>query len=287
MLSMPHATPEPVPAAGTPATPPGRTEPVRVVLGMPHLDVRGLCASWLLRECAHLHWHAIAGTAAGGPSTLRDRSGVRCLPSIVSVVVEGSLAAFREDAIATIEPLEAPTAAGGWRSETRIASGPASATVTLVSAFARRGGTSNTRLERADLPCAMRPAGERDLPVPSRVLRARSRSFALAAAEPPPPLVSAPVTGADLNGVGLLYFANFLRFVSMAEEVALRGPWSLPPVTRREMHWFGNADARDTLDMTAEPVVAQTTPVPRINCFSTVRRRSDGALIAACETRWG
>lgn len=258
-----------------------------LVLGMPHLNASGLCANWLLRECAHLHWHAIARSGPGHPTGLRDRSGARCLASIVSAVIAGPLDAFHEDASARIVQDEAPAAANGWRSASRVTSGGTEVSVEIVSAFARRGGPSNTQLERADMPDHMCSARGVGLRARSRMLRSRSRSFRIASQDGPAPLVSAPVGACDLNGVGLLYFANFLRFFAMAEDVALQGPWTLPGVTRREVHWFGNADAGETLEVTAEPAVMRTDPASSINCFSSVRRRSDNALIAACETIWG
>lgn len=263
-------------------------EPAALRLGMPHLNAQGLCPGWLLRECAHLHWQAVARIGPGRPTELRDETGVRCFASIVSAVIDGPLAAFGEDMTVMLHTDEPPSAQNGWRSTARLVSGDAAVRVELVSAFARRAGTSNRKLEGAAMPPGMRPPRGVDLPARSRVLRARSRSFAIAAPDGVPPVASAPVTAAvDLNGVGLLYFANFLRFIAMGEEAVLAGPWTLPDVTRREVHWYGNADAGDTLDMTAEPVVSRTNPSPEVNCFSTVRRRSDGVLIAACETRWG
>lgn len=256
-------------------------------LGMPHLSATGLCSNWLLRECAHRHWHSIAFDAGSLPEAMRDSSGQRCFASIVSVVIDGRLDGFREDTFARFDVVEPPTALNGWRSTTRIVGHDCEARVELVSAFARRRGNSNRHLEAADVPEPMRSLPSDALPQRTRVLRARNRSFRIASEQKAPPIISARVLeGSDLNGVGLLYFANFLRFIDMVETEVTHGPWKRPPVARREVHYFGNADAGDRLDMWADVTVPSVAPCPRVVCFSTVRRSADGVAIAACETEW-
>ena len=253
-------------------------------LGMPHLGPGGLCPNWLLRECAHGHWHAIAEDAGTTPRTLVDRGGHRCFASIVSAVIDGPLHAFREGELARVEAQQRPAARTGWRGVTRIATDRASATVELVSAFARRRGRSNRTLEAADMPHAMRAPGADRLPSRSRVLRSRAQSFRLAAEADTTPLESVRVVaGSDFNGVGLFYFANFLRLFERVEATALRGPWDLPPVVRREIHWFGNADDGETLDLVCEPTIRGVAPDTDIVTFASVRRRSDGVVIAASD----
>lgn len=274
------------------------TEPApdRLRLGMPHLSAHGLCENWLLRACAHRHWHMIAGPRAGLPTLLRDRHEARVFASFVSVVVDGNLAAFGEDDVVEFRtPLE-PTARSGWRSVHEIArerpNGPTCRLrVELVSVFAKRGGPKNIELIAAD----MAPDFEPDLqPVRrarhdrSATLKRRSRTLRRAARRLAEgvPRASAPIVEAsDFNGVGLLYFANYLRFVSLVERTRLDGPWTLPTVCRRELHYYGNADDGDTLDLHCDAHVVSVDPNPCVETFSAIARRSDGAVIAACETR--
>ena len=119
----------------------------------------------------------------------------------------------------------------------------------------------------------------------ARVTRARGRTLRHLAPGPgESPLLSLPVVAeGDLNGVGLLYFARFLRFFAAAEAEALVGPWPLPPVRRREMFWYGNADAGDRLDIHCDVLVTELAPDPAVMTAVTARRASDGALVAAGE----
>ncbi len=257
-------------------------------LGMPHLDGTGLALNWLMRECCHRHWWAIAETIGTTPSGLRDIAGDRVMASVVSAKLQGSGTAFAEDDIATLGLVCAPSAANGWRSETifRSESG-AAMTVELLTAFAKRSGKSNTGLAAGDMPEALRPpradpAGRR-----ARILRARGRAERAAAEElEEPPHMSFPIVGrAQFNGVGLTYFANFNDFFDHAEAAAMPPALDGMPSIDREIHYFANIDAGDTLEIHTRISAAGIHPVPVVECISHARRRSDGAVIAAARTR--
>ena len=256
-------------------------------LGMPHLGPQGIGEAWLMRRAAHLHWAATARHAGCSPSGLRDATGARAMASFVSARVTGSLDAFCEDDLVDLSLVRPPRPENGWHSRVllRRLDGDGTAAVELVSRFARRGGPSNRRIEAAQMPDEMRSAPEEALPNAARVLRARARSLRKAAPPAGAPLVSMPVLAeADLNGVGLLYFANFLRFFAAAEGAALAGSWRVPSVSLREVHWYGNADAGDRIDLTCALHVSRGTPDLTSHAFLTARRASDDTLIAACET---
>ena len=275
------------PAAGTPtlhaASRTGRLPVERLRLGMPHLgDAGTLSEGWLMRRAAHLHWQSIAGRCGVPIGALRDAGGHRALPSIVSARLSGATDAFAEDDEVLVAQTRPPSAEAGWRSRTLVRrAGGATLRLDLVSRFARRAGPSNRDLTRAEMPDDMRPAPPDRLPADARVLRARwatLRAGAVAA----PPHVTVPVGRCDLNGVGLFYFANFLRFFASAEAAAT-APVPLPALRSREVHWYGNADVGDALDLWVETTVTELGPRPAVTTLSHAHRRSDGALVAVCE----
>ena len=265
----------------------GRLPVERLRLGMPHLGGGGtLSEGWLMRRAGHLHWQSIAGSTGVPIAALRDAGGHRALPSIVSARLSGAADAFAEDDEALVTQSRPPSAATGWRSRmlVRRTGGP-TVRLDLVSRFARRAGPSNRDLTRAEMPEDMRAAPPDRLPPDARVLRARWAALRAGASDAPPH-VTVPVGRWHLNGVGLLYFANFVRFFATAEAAAT-APVPLPALRSREVHWYGNADVGDALDLSVETTVTDLGPRPAVTTLSHACRRSDGALVAVCEARRG
>ena len=273
----PRATPRP--AAGD--------HPDALRLGMPHIGPDGLDEAWLLSEATHRHWIAVARACGTRPAGLRDREGARAYPALVSWVYTGASAPFAEDDVALLRHEVPPRAEGGWRSVLRIeAARGASARIEMASAFVRRDGPSNAALAAAEMDAAHAPPPMPELmPREARVLRGRARAMREAAtAQPPAPVLTVRVHAHDLDGAGLLPPAALLRYVSAAEAAALEGPWRAPPVHRREAHAYGNVDPGDWLDLDCDLLATQDSPEPAAFSSIAVRRASDGALIAACET---
>ena len=281
--------PDPVPGSPIPPAAPrtGRLPVERLRLGMPHLGGAGtLSEGWLMRRAAHLHWQSIAGRCGVPIAALRDVGGHRALPSIVSARLSGAMDAFAEDDEVLVAQTRPPSAETGWRSRTLVRRrGGATVRLDLMSRFARRAGSSNRDLTRARMPGDMRAAAPDRLPVDARVLRAR-RAALRAGAVAAPPHVTAEVARCDLNGVGLLSFANLLRFLASAEAAAT-APMPLPPVRMREVHWYGNADVGEALDLSVETTVTGIGKNRSVTTLSQARRRPDGALVAICEARRG
>ena len=270
---------------------PGLAEELGFPLGMPHLTAQGLSEAWLLRRAAHLHWGAVAARAGCAPAALRDRTGARAMASIVSARISGALDAFCEDMTVRLDMTQPPSPANGWHSRLLLrgtgTSCRPSVSVELVSRFARRGGPSNRQIEAAEMAPDMTAPDAARLPRAAQVMRARSRSMRRAAPEGGSPIARVAVLPeVDLNGVGLLYFASFLRFFAAAESAALPGPWRVPAPCLREIHWYGNADAGDWIELTCELHVSRTTPIS-IHASTCARRASDGVLVACCETTRG
>jgi probable biosynthetic protein (TIGR04098 family) len=100
----------------------------------------------------------------------------------------------------------------------------------------------------------------------------------------------------DLNGAGLVYFANYPVFLDICEREALASTgWGLTgevldrrTLVRRRSAYLNNASATDTLDIdleawvedprVAQPAAPEMAPV-RLLLHHTMRRRSDGAIM--------
>jgi probable biosynthetic protein (TIGR04098 family) len=91
----------------------------------------------------------------------------------------------------------------------------------------------------------------------------------------------------DLNGVGLLYFANYVAFLDVAERDALEQVGGLDPclldgrvTVRRQIAYYGNARSSDRLQLTVEGWMLDGPPAPRLLVQHSVRRESDGRLVS-------
>jgi probable biosynthetic protein (TIGR04098 family) len=88
----------------------------------------------------------------------------------------------------------------------------------------------------------------------------------------------------DINGVGLVYFANYVAFMDQAERSALEESGAFTPealdarrtLTRR-IGYYGNALRHDSLSIEVEAVAL---PGRRLLLHHRIRRQGDGRLIA-------
>lgn len=90
----------------------------------------------------------------------------------------------------------------------------------------------------------------------------------------------------DVNGVGLIYFANYVSFMDYAERIALQESGTFRPAEldgrstiRRRIGYYGNAQRHDTLEVDVEAFRSPSRP-DRIMLHHRIRRPSDGRLIA-------
>jgi probable biosynthetic protein (TIGR04098 family) len=102
----------------------------------------------------------------------------------------------------------------------------------------------------------------------------------------------------DLNGAGLVYFANFLSFLDLAEREVLTALADPPPTGlldarspyRRRTGYFGNAQVTDRLVIGVAArvrmlAVQDGDPVMDLACDFTVRRSSDSKLVLISSCR--
>lgn len=258
------------------------------MIGMPHMDGQGLSLSWFLREAGHLHWWSVAEHTGRNPHGLKDVHGNRALPGVVAVVVSGRADVFVEDDVVELKLVQRPSPLNGWRSVTELRSTTGSVlSAELVTAFASRGGESNQSLEAAQMPADMVP--ERGTMMSRRTDQIRGLGSAArrdAEADMVPPVLSVRISShLHFNGVGLACFAGLHDLFVTAEATA--GQSALPdalPVAHRRIHYFGNLDTGDMLDISIRSEERLVEGRASLVMISYARRRADGLVVAVCES---
>jgi probable biosynthetic protein (TIGR04098 family) len=172
---------------------------------------------------------------------------------------------------------------------------PPSLTVRLSNVLVSEGsGPDDLRITtpaNADLEAVPATATEPDSYRLIREARAAGRFFAPAAGAEPlwrgeREVVYRINADRDVNGVGLVYFANYIAFADYAERSALEAADCFPPdalnrrvTLRRRMGYYGNARFDDSLVMLVE-AWRLAGGAGDILVHHRVRRRSDDRLIA-------
>lgn len=289
-----------------------------LVLGMPHTRAHALSEVALLAHAAHLRWTDFGVVTGVAPSRQRDHAGNPVYASFFYVELSNfpptGLAAFGPDdeidIVSTLGRFGSTMLDGehrlyerGTLPEDLPAILPAAPTIRLSNVLVALGGGADdlsvATPANADVDAVPSLSAEPDSYQIIRRARAAGRFF-----DNPPQ--SEPLwTGLrsieytvdpdrDRNGVGLLYFCNYVAFMDLAERQALEscGRFSLEAIdarttVRRQIGYYGNARSRDTLVIETEAFVATDTGAvggadagQRIIVHHRARRRSDDRLIA-------
>ncbi|MFW5641873.1 MAG: hypothetical protein ACOCY0_03815 [Roseicyclus sp.] len=256
-------------------------------LGLPHMSPEGACRGWLLREACHIHWSRIAERIGAFPTGFRDRSGARVLPSVVACTIRGDARRFAEDDLCRFHLFEAPSAGNGWRSELALTSvRGAMLRVEIVTRFVRRGGASNTDLVEADLEDGFHTPRDAAAARRAELIRRLGEADRIVAALDGDVPFRAIAIERDihLDGVGLVCFTEIHQMIARSERGVLPGHARSWPMQDRRVHFFGNLDAGDRLEInTRLEAEASTAAIAR----SFARRASDGEVIATAESVYG
>ncbi|MEM5344942.1 Pnap_2097 family protein [Paraburkholderia azotifigens] len=261
--------------------------------GMPQLSYTGLSENWLLKECGHRHWEALAAHASRAQTDFRDDNGSRSYAAFTAIRLQTSgLDSISEDDAFDLHSALCRTGPVRHFSTHRIVRGDAQiAELSMSSAFVTRGeARSNRSVARAalaELTGEIVPMPERALHLAkmSRRLRGADRAalpdLAHAANEP---VEFLPCPNSDFNGADLLYFASFQAFVDRAEWQWRRDD-EPPVVTSRSLFYYGNVDVGDVLSVR---MIGRFEDEQGIRHWTEVRRKSDGMKIAdvTTEKRW-
>ncbi len=261
---------------------------------MPQLSYTGLSENWLLKECGHRHWEALASHAGREQPNFRDDNGGRSYAAFTAIHLQTcGLDLIAENDVFDIHSSLCRTGPVRHFSTHRIVRGETQiAELSMSSAFVTRGGArSNRSVARAvlaALPGDIAPMPARALQMVQMGKRFRGADRAAAMPELWPatdkPIEYLPCPNGDFNGADFLYFASFQAFVDRAEWQRRR--FDEPPViASRSLFYYGNVDVGDTLSV---QVVGEAENEQGIRHWTEVRRKSDGMKIAdvATEKHW-
>jgi probable biosynthetic protein (TIGR04098 family) len=257
------------------------------MIGMPHMDGQGLSVSWFMREAGHLHWWSVAEHTGFHPNTLKDSNGHRALPGVVACIVTGRADVFQEDDVVELRQVQRPSALNGWRSVTELrATTGAVLSVELVTVFAARGGASNHSLETAVMPGdLMAERGTMTSRRTDQIRQMGSVDRRMAEADMLPPVLSVRISShLHFNGVGLLCFANLHDVFVTAEAGAMPEATAGQMVSERCIHYFGNLDNGDMLDVCLRCDKRPIEGDMQLVLTSHAKRRADGLVVAVCES---
>lgn len=257
------------------------------MIGLSHLDGQGLSVSWFLREAGHIHWSAVAEYAGRSPNALKDAQGRRALPGVVACVVTGRADLFKEDDVVEMKLRERPNPINGWRSVTEIcAITGAQLTVEIVTGFAVLGGESNHTLEAASMPSElMAERGTSSSRRTDQIRRMGSIARREGEADMTPRSLSERTSPhMHFNGSGLMCYSAANDLIVTSESNSLQvletGVW----VESRRLHFFGNLDANDMLDISTKGDNRIIDGRPGLVATSYARRRADGLVVGVSES---
>jgi probable biosynthetic protein (TIGR04098 family) len=279
-------------------------------LGMPHTQAGGMSEAALFAHAGDLRWRDLCGATGVAASEQRDAEGHRVYASFYYVEIGGfppsGLAAFgpddRLEVVGTLSRFGRSMLDGVHRlypADTLPATLPdplpPAPYVRLSNVFVREArGPDDLRVTTpvtGDLDAIPPSAAEPDS---YRMIReARASGRFVADPEGAVPLwegghrvVYRIDPDRDINGVGLVYFANYVVFTDVAERRALEEAGGLAPATldgrrtlRRQVGFYGNAQRHDELLVDVHAVHRPESP-RHLLLHHHIRRRTDDRLIA-------
>ncbi|MBN3726574.1 Pnap_2097 family protein [Burkholderia sp. Ac-20379] len=258
--------------------------------GMPHLGFTGLAENWLLKECGHRHWEALAAHAGHDAPDFTDERGRPAYAAFVAVGVNlpppGAI--DEHDRFELHLDLRRVGAVRHASEQRIVRDGAVLGSVRMLSTFVTREAAHNRSVARARIgglagATVAAPEALAELVARGRGLRdgdpaawpawardERARFEPLACTE------FLPCPNNDFNGADLLYFASFQAFVDRAEWQRHR--FATPPaLVSRSLHFHGNLDVGDTLTVRAR---IERLDATRLRHWSEVVRGADGMKIA-------
>jgi len=226
---------------------------------MPNLAFTGLSENWLLKECGHQHWLALA--------QLHDRP----LPDFVDEQGRIAYAAFTAVETWNLQ-LEAIIENRSFQIHTRIGRGGQArhysehevrlgdrlvGQLALLSTFVSRHVPGDNRsvskacLNGTQVPATPLPEALQALHADNRRIRSgdwRSHFGIDRQSTEARVFNFTPCPDIDFNGADLLYFANFQAMVERAEWslLGLRRPGH---IRQRELHFYGNLNISDSVQL--------------------------------------
>jgi probable biosynthetic protein (TIGR04099 family) len=254
---------------------------------MPNLAFTGVSENWLLKECGHQHWLALANLHERPLPDFRDDSGRIAYAAFTAVRSwDMALEKITENRHFHIHTRLSRAGLARHFSEHQIMLGERIVgRLALISTFVSRHTPGDNRsvnkacLAGSNAKIAHPSALLEELHADNRRLRTGEWKihYGIHQQECGPLSVFdfSPCPDVDFNGAGFLYFANFQAMVERAEwaVLGLRRPGH---IRRRELHFHGNLNIGDSLQIKLHP----SQPSNKNLHWCELYRRSDGYKLA-------
>lgn len=284
MSAHPLPLPLPLPLAG------------RYTAGMPQLCYNGLSENWLLKECGHRHWLAVAHSQGQQQPEFRDAQGHKVYAAFTLVrISQAQLELVEENDTFAISTLCHPAGRTQHYSQHDVlVRGQRVARVEMLSVFVRRAQAgSNSSIVRAVMstPHAASVQPELTAAAEAFVRHGRERragaweDVAEARETAAHETIFTPCPHNDFNGADLLYFSTFQALVDRAEWAWMLNASAAGRPARlleRELVFYGNLDLGDSVRTGLWVHAAHNGQLAH---YSELRRGSDGMRIAEVFTR--
>ncbi|MEJ0092421.1 MAG: Pnap_2097 family protein [Methylocella sp.] len=227
-----------------------------VLLGMPHLSLRGVSENWLLKECGHRHWFMIAAAAGLPAPDFRDADGEPVYAAFCAATIRNAKfgALSEHDELSFSSSLARISRTQFVSIHKLTCFGREVGEVELVSVFVKRRekgkNRSITRIALTGFPAVERRLEFGHAAGIAAMIRAdrwtEHFGFLRAGAREDAQLTIRPCPSQDFNGAGFLYFAAFQSFVDRAEWELLAMP-ALAHLTTAARHviYHGNIEPGD------------------------------------------
>ncbi|WP_428421824.1 Pnap_2097 family protein [Methylibium sp.] len=270
----------------------------RFVAGMPQLCPTGLSENWLLKECGHQHWLALARRQGRERPDFRDAAGNKAYAAFTTVRIRHA----RLDRVAENDSLRVVSRclpvgrSQHFGLHELRGRGGRHARVEMLSTFVRRerAGDNRSVVRAALAPGAEAETDDDQAALAACALQLAERGRALRSGQWQPGFGLEAQRGAalrefrftpcphnDFNGADLLYFASFQAIVDRAEW-AWFGTAALPVLAERELAFYGNVNVGESLTVLLRGVQESRD---ELSHWCEVRRAGDGARLADVLTR--
>jgi probable biosynthetic protein (TIGR04099 family) len=261
-------------------------------LGLPHLGLHGLSENWVLRECGHKHWNAIAAALERTSESTVDRNGNRLYAPIFALTVRGPIRNFHEG-----DEVEMSLNDSGFVSASRYYSsqivknqtGTDAVIVDLLSVFVRRKKCGDNQSLFPSFPSRLPQSRKHTYRANSDVgnidlsLRTAKNGFADSDDDSAHfEYVYSPSPIADFNAAGVFYFAEYPPLIDRAEWLLYRDLSLLRPKTlERQIAYFGSPNLGEDLRVELFPVQSRPEELRHI---ARVSEASSHRLLARAYT---
>ncbi|WP_316179315.1 Pnap_2097 family protein [Bradyrhizobium sp. SZCCHNRI1009] len=272
----------------TPSTDSNQT----LLVGMPQLSYGGLSENWLLKECGHRHWLALASLFGQPTPDFQDRHGHKLYAAFVACrVVDAQLGTIHEnEKISLATSLDQISRSQHLSRHVIRHNDKAVAHVEMVSAFLRRTIPGrNSRIQRGYV------VGEQsnlvtvglsisDLPSTAHQLRLGKweeyLGFSHAISDDLKRFSYLPCPHTDFNGAAFLYFASFQSIIDRAEWEWNHQPDAIAHTQRRDLFFYSNLDLGEKVTVILRGGQTSTNVERTFRHWCQIIAESDGRLMA-------